>query len=243
MTAEMSYIESLRKDKWRMATPTVVLLAMTATSLIFSPVVANAASQTTTISWRGNSAYASMSSQSLDGVNTDVYVFATDTASRQNSGTFDQSQAYFYIYQYKLGDQICQVSDGQEYCYNQTIPIVSFNGYAPSLDANSFQMKKLNTASLQTTMTGFDWVSNSEKTITINATWTGVGSTSSGNYVTTYRSGNYLFHSQYVGSSRQGDITIGISGDVKTNIDSNSANYKYVELDNAKTGSVTISTQ
>lgn len=213
----------------------VALLALTAASLISLP-AANA-TQATTIRWKGSSADAYLNSED-NGVYTDVYVFATDSAYRQTKASFNESVAYVYVYQYTL-NQVCEVYDGQEYCWYDYIPILAFDGYT-NLDAQAFQMSRLNTATLQTTLTGFDWVSNTEKTIAVDAAWTGVGATSSGNWVYNYRSGDYMFHEQFVGSSRQADVSISISGDITTDVDSSSASYGYATLSNAKSGYVDI---
>src|SRR5690348_11890885 len=180
-----------------------------ATSLISLP--AASAVQTTTIRWKGSSADAYLSSSQADGVHTDIYIFATDSASNQKSARSDQSVAYVNVYQYTQGNQTCQVIDGQQYCWYDYIPVLSFSGYATLNSAQAFQSSRLNSASLQTVMTGFDAVSNSTKTIVIDATLTGVGNTTSGNSVYNYRAGSYIFSSQSVGSYRQANVAISIS--------------------------------
>jgi hypothetical protein len=89
-------------------------------------------------------------------------------------------------------------------------------------------------------MTGFDWVSNSTKTITIDASWTGVGTTSSGNSMYNYRSGDYIFHGQYNGLYRQANVTVSIGGDIAINMDSSSAASSSAFLSDAKSGTVDI---
>jgi hypothetical protein len=208
--------------------------AVVATSM-FSFQSASAATSTT-IKYKGNSANAYWSNES-NGVYTDVYLFATDYRYQQKSSAGGDSVAYMYIYQYTV-NEVCEKYRGQTYCWYDYVPTLAFDGYVSGLDAQAFQATRLDKATLNTQITGYDWVSGTEKTITANVAWSGIGDTSSGNYLYNYRSGDYTVHSQGTGSWRQADVTASIGGDITVDVDSFA--YKYAYLENARSGYVEI---
>lgn len=210
------------------------LVAVVATSM-FSWQSASAATSIT-IKYKGNAADAYWSNED-NGVYTEVYLFATDYRSQQKSSSAGDSVAYITIYQYAL-NEVCEKYRGETYCWYEEVPTLAFDGFASGLDPQAFQATRLDKATLDTQITGYDWVSGTEKTITVNAAWSGIGDTSSGNYLYNYRSGDYTIHEQGTGSWRQADVTASIAGDIT--LDVNSFAYKSATLQNAKSGYVEI---
>jgi len=218
-------------------TATYAAIALFASVLLLANTISFADAQTTNIRYKGQSADAYWSFEE-NGVYTDVFVFASQYSSQQRSDRYTESGAYVGIYQYRLGQEVCYEYDGQQYCYNEYVPLQAFFGYTTT-GSEAFQTQgRLEGASLHATITGYNYLSEtpSTQTITISVDWTGVGEYSSGNSNYHYRSSNYMYNGHYVGFYRQASVTASISGDINMNL----GNSIYGSLYNAKAGYVDV---
>ena len=137
-------------------------LAAFASVMLFANTISFADAQTTSIRYKGQSADASWYTEQND-VYTNVDVFATNSASRQGSDQHTDSIAYIGIYQYKLGDQVCDTYDGQQYCWNEYIPLQEYFGYG-TIDSATFQTQgRLDGATLDTTLNGYSYLTDSSR--------------------------------------------------------------------------------
>ena len=210
-------------------------LAAFASVMLFANTISFADAQTTSIRYKGQSADASWYFEQND-VYTNVDVFATNSASRQGSVQHTDSIAYIGIYQYKLGDQVCDTYDGQQYCWNEYIPLQEYFGYG-TIDSATFQTQgRLDGATLDTTLNGYNYLTDSSKIITVHIEWSGQGDYSSGKSSYLYRSGDYMYHGNNVAFYRQASATGSISGDITMNLGSSSWGSLY----NAKSGYVDV---
>ena len=214
---------------------TVMIIASV---LFMASAVPSADAQTTSIRYKGQSADASWYYEQ-DDVYTNVYVFATNSASRQGSDLYTESVAYVGIYQYRLGNQICDTYDGQEYCWNEYIPLQEYYGYG-TINPASFQTQgRLDGATLDAKLDGYNYLADSSKSISVNIDFTGQGDYSSGKSSYLYRSGDYMYNGNYIGLYRQATATGSISGDITMDL----GNSTYGTLYSAKSGSVNVSHQ
>jgi hypothetical protein len=191
--------------------------------------------ETTAVSWKGSASEAYVSTED-GGLHSDVYLYASDSAHRQDSGKSLGSVAYVNVYQYRV-EKVC---DGPEHCWNEYVNVLAFDGFARLADAKAFEAKGLSKATLDARITGFDSVSNTHKTITIDGTWKGFGKISNENYVSNYHSGDYLFHGKGSGSHRSAELDGSISGDVSISLDPDSASFSEGSLQNSKSGYIQI---
>ena len=155
-----------------------------------------------------------------DGIYTEAGLFATDSAYKQKSQRYDESVAFIFIYQYKEGKEICETVDGEQYCWVEYIPILSFEGYTTLRpDAFSVTGGTLRSATLNTEITGYDYSTDTEKTITINALWSGTEGLSSGKSNERFRSDGFHYTSHSTGISRGADVSATIGGDISLTLD------------------------
>jgi len=204
-------------------------------SALFAGTIAPADAQTTNIKFKGQSADASWYYEQ-DGVSTSVFVFSTDSVSRQGSTSLTDSAAYVGIYKYKLGDEVCSEYDGQKYCWNQYIPLEEFFGYSTINPTSFLTQGRLDGASLDSNLTGYDYLSNSTKTVKVHINWKGYGDYSSGKNTYNYKSSSYVYKGNYLAIYRQANATGSVSGDIVLNLDTSSG-----LLFSAKSGSVIVS--
>ena len=210
-------------------------IALFASVLLISNTISFADAQTTNIRYKGQSADAAWYFEQ-DEVYTNVYVFATDSSSRQKSDTFTDSVSYVGISQYKLGDEVCYEYDGEQYCWNEYVPIQEYFGYGTITSENFQTQGRLDGATLDATLTGHNYLTESDHIITVNIDWTGEGDYSSGKSSYHYRSGEYMYNGNYVSFYRQATATGTIGGDIKMDLGSSSWGSLY----NAKTGYVDV---
>jgi hypothetical protein len=196
------------------------------------------AGSTTHVSFKGKAVEANWYSEE-DEVYTEAALFATESAYKQKSDKYGESVAYIIINQYKEGEEICEIVDEEEYCWTESIPILAFDGYT-TLAPEAFIVSgaTLRSASLNTQMTGYDYASDSEKTITINAVWSGLDGLFSGNSNYRFRSDDYRYSAHFHGSNRAADASAAISGDINMILDSPPLNEEYASLYFAKQGYV-----
>ena len=221
----------MKKQITSYATITII-----ASVLFMASTVSIADAQSTSIRYKGQSADASWYYEQND-IYTNVYVFATNSASRQGSDLYTESVAYVGIYQYRLGNQVCDTYDGQEYCWNEYIPLQEYFGYN-TINPASFQTQgRLDGATLGATLNGYNYLTDSSKTVTVNIDWTGQGDYSSGKSSYQYHSSDYMYNGNYIGLYRQATATGSISGDITMDLDSSA----YGTLYSAKSGWVNVS--
>lgn len=216
---------------------------------------------TTTTQFRGMSADAWWYSEG-NGTYTDAYIYATNSAYQQKSTRYNESLAYVEIYQYRQGKDVCQVYNGEKSCWTEYIPAREFFGSASLPTKSSFEMDvRLNKATLNNiTVTGYDYISQTNKTIIVNAQWLGLDAISSGTNTYHYRNADYIYNGRYAGSYRDANASATITGDinmsfgssaVKTSSTSGTAgaisvgerqgsSYQYASLYNAKSGQVEV---
>lgn len=210
-------------------------IAAFASVLLVANTLSFAEAQMTNIRYKGQSADASWYFEK-DEVYTSVYVFATDSASRQKADIFTESVAYVGISQYRLGDEICYEYEGEKYCWSEYVPIQEYFGYGTITSENFQTQGRLDGATLNAKLTGYNYLADSDQTISIDIEWTGDGDYSSGKNSYHYRSGDYTYHGNYVSFNRQAIATGTISGDITMELGSSSWGSLY----NAKTGSIDI---
>jgi hypothetical protein len=203
-----------------------VLFALFATVLLLANAIPLAAAQpmSTNIKYKGQSADAYWHSEE-NGIYTDVYIFASEYATKEKSDKYTSSGAYVGIYQYTLGSEVCQEWDGTNYCWNEYIPIKSYFGYSEFASGAFVSTGKLGGATLVATIPGYDYLTDSQKSITINAQWTGLGEYSTGKYSYNYHSSTYSYKGQYSGTDRAADVSATISGDISMNLGSSMYGY------------------
>ena len=212
-------------------------IAMFVSILLLATTFSSAEAQTTSIRYKGQSADAYWNYED-NGVYTDVFVSGSQYSSQQRSDRYTESGAYVGIYQYKIGDEVCYEYDGEKYCWNEYIPIQEFFGYT-AINSDSFKTQgRLDGATLDATISGYNYLTDTpqERTIAISVTWTGEGDYSSGNSNYHYHSSNYMYNGHYVGLYRQATATASISGDITINL----SNSMYGSLYNAKAGYVDV---
>ena len=174
------------------------------------------------VSFKGKSAeaYWYTYDEPEDGIYTDAGLFATDFAYKEKSEKYEESVVYIFINQYKEGEEVCETIDGEEYCWVEYIPILSFGGYTTlTPDAFSITGGILRSATLNTEITGYDYATDTEKTITINALWSGTDGLFSGKSNERFRSDGFQYSSHSTGISRGADVSATISGDISLILD------------------------
>ncbi len=168
----------------------------------------------------GKTAFSVWSKESGDEVYTDVFVYLFDSASR-GQDSYQLSVLNIGISQYRLIEE-CDVYNGSEECYYDYEPLLAFYGYA-ELDDSDFAISNgLRSASVNgVELTGLDYVSQEEKTITVDATWTGEGSIFKEK--NSYHQSNPFFKYSFkgMGSSRDAVATIDIGGDLDISLNEN----------------------
>jgi len=198
------------------------------------------AADSNVISWKGSAAEAYVSTDD-NGLHSDAYIFASDSA-RKDSGTVTNSLAYVNLYQYRE-EKVCDVDEtGQEQCSNQFVNVLAFDGFAIIPDTQGFETKGLSRATLDASISGFDSVSNTTKTITIDGVWTGLGEPSSDNYVSKYHAADYVINGRASGLHRSAQIDGSINGEgISINLDPGSASANHGSLLDSRTGYIEIS--
>ncbi|MGH9910594.1 MAG: hypothetical protein ACRD32_08135 [Nitrososphaerales archaeon] len=195
------------------------LIATLASILLLANTFSFAEAQASSIRYKGQSADAYWDYED-NGIYTDVFVWTSQYATQQKSDRYTESGAYVGIYQYKVGDEVCNEYDGEKYCWHEYIPIQEFFGYT-TINSEAFKTQgRLDGATLDATITGYNYLTDTpqERTIAISVKWTGEGDYSSGNSNYHYHSSNYMYNGHYVGLYRQATATASISGDITMNL-------------------------
>lgn len=199
------------------------------------------AAEITQISWKGTAAEAYVSTEDDNGLHSEVYISASDSAQMTDSDKTTGSVAYINVYQYRE-ERVCEVDEsGQQQCSNQFVNVLAFDGFALLGNSQAFEQKGLSQATLDTAVTGFDSVSNTTKTITINGIWKGFGETSAENYVSNYHTGDHVFHGKASGLHRLAHLQGSISGEgVSINLNPDVASFSEGSLQDSKAGYIQI---
>jgi hypothetical protein len=171
----------------------------------------------------GDTAFASFSD--FDGcVYTDVSVFATDGRQQSPPGRPGKSSwADIYISRY-------------DSC-NDWVPLLSAYGGA-ALAGPDFQVaRKLNSATLDTTINVYDYVNDNPFDVAVDLDWAGSGDLNRGRSQWQSHSGNCKFHSRWQGSWRFATASGSVS-DGSTNYASQSSGY--AEIQSVRSGEAAI---
>jgi hypothetical protein len=145
---------------------------------------------------------------------TEVFVSLLDRAIRDQ----EQSTSSFVdiaIYQYKFIEECDQYGD-EEYCYYYPEYSTEFFGFA-ELEKSAFKIaNNLNSATAQDIeIVGFDYASQEEMTIVLDAEWTGIGPLTRTKESFTDFDEFFKYTVRFSGASRNADATAQISGDIE----------------------------
>ena len=145
---------------------------------------------------------------------TEVFVSLLDRAIRDQ----EQSTSSFVdvaIYQYKFIEECDQYGD-EEYCYYYAEYSTEFFGFA-ELEKSAFKIaNNLNSATAQDIeILGFDYASQEEMTIVLDAEWTGIGPLTKTKESFTEFDEFFKYTVRFSGASRDADATAQISGDIE----------------------------
>ena len=152
---------------------------------------------------------------------TDVAMFLVDSQKNVLSG-YPQSSLDIIISQYKLVE-VCEVYDGEKYCYYDYEPIMEFYGFTEPSESHYAISNNLRSASLDhVSVTGYDYVSGDEKTITIDALWSGEGNQIK--IKQSYSETNEFYKISFngMGTGRDATASADISGDLDISLDPDS---------------------
>jgi hypothetical protein len=146
------------------------------------------------IIFRGD--YAELSDTIVEGsVETNIYAYAFDTAS----GTTEMCVSVF------------------QYDASTDTSLISFYGCGP---ADEFTVANgLGDATFSGTVTGFDYATGEEKTVTVSADLTATGKVQTSNYRQGSTSPDFKFVSTFSGSNRPASGSLDISGDITVSSD------------------------
>jgi hypothetical protein len=162
----------------------------------------------------GKSAQAWWSMETEEEIYSDVFLAIADSASKGDE-KYTESYLFIAITQYKQVE-VCDLYYGEEYCYYDHDWLMEFFG-STELDKSAFVISNnLRSASVQDLeLIGYDYTSQNEMTIFIDADWTGVGETTRSRdfYNDNWESFKFTFKS--MGVSRDADATVNITGDIE----------------------------
>jgi hypothetical protein len=183
-----------------------------------------------TYRFKGNSADAYFYSTDPSGcIFTNVYVFASDDASISHDppgppNSFSGSVASVYIYQYDSCNDYISLMDAS--CY-------------ASLADPDFQVigRDLDSATLNTTLDCFDYVSGSSFDVSVALVWTGTGNPVVQRSNSHFWTPGYVVNSHSTGTFRSAEASGSVSDGI-TNFTPNPASYASIQ--NAKSGQAVI---
>jgi hypothetical protein len=175
----------------------VVAIMLALTLIVLALPLTSQAAESTRYRFRG--AFASASFATDNGcVATYTFISVGDGSVQAGQGKPEvQSAAYVSLYQY-------------DYCAETTL--LSGEGFA-TLDADAFQIDRLTSATLKTTISVEDWVSGATIPVDVDLTWTGTGATvrESNHYHSNSR--DFTYNVRYTATSRSataaGAVTLG----------------------------------
>lgn len=193
--------------------PAIVVVA----AVLLLPVLNVASADTTIATQKFSALTAPASGTAVEGnVQTQVFLFASTQADVPGGGP----GADIFVIQ-------TDTTTGQV--------VTQFFGSTPLEEGEFVIDRNLKSAKLVTTLSGSDSVSGADKTVTIEATWTGTGPTEATDDHSKTTFDGVVLVTHFVGKARDADVSIEISGDI--NIPNGSGS-----LLDLKSGSVQIST-
>jgi len=167
---------------------------------------------------------ASANFSSTDGcIYTYAYVSASTEVNRQTS---DQTQTTTTGFLTVSKSDVCQY-----------LPLLEGNGSSTLGDADFQVGKRLDTATLKTTITVYDWVSDSYFDIDVDLTWTATGDAGRSMVIEHDAQAGLIFQQKMTGTGRIADAA-GTVSDGTTNFSPEPTQEGYIQ--NVSTGSVTI---
>lgn len=169
-------------------------------------------------------AYFSSADPSNECIITDVSVFGDDGRVRMGSGKPGVgSAAGVYISQY-------------DYCNEELL--VAADGFT-GLDADDFQIdRQLNSATLHTTITVYDWVSDTTYPVDVDVNWTGTGDPYRESGGSRYNTPGFKYNSHFQGTFRSAEV----SGSVETAWGTlTSGSVVFADMGSVRSGSIEIS--
>lgn len=176
----------------------------------------------------GKMAFANWFSEDNETI-TNGYVALVDSA-KTAEGT-PESFVDVSIQQYKLVEH-CKVINGQEICNYEYADVIAFFGSAEVGKSDFKISSNVRSASLNNVkVTGYDYFSGKEMTITVDATWTDAGSPVKQRNSYSETTDNYKLFFKGMLSGRAADASIEISGDINV---SNGDNPDYTDAFIAK---------
>ncbi len=200
----------------------LVLLVLMVASLLGGPLSVHAAEASQT-QFSGQFAHGYSASSESDCIATHVYVSAFDGRISYDPGQpAVDSFAYLSISRYNS-------------CTGEWLG--SLDAHGP-LAADAFQVdRRLNTATLRTTLTAYDWSSGTEQLLNVNVSWTADGELIRSRSSWGYSSPGFRVNGHYVGSERPAGLagTISNGSDLTLNLSGAGS------IGSAKSGSVSIS--
>ena len=161
-----------------------------------------------------------------DGTITEAFISLVDAATK----TEDFPPYKFLdvvIFQYEFVEECITYPDGSEVCYYDYVPIMDFYGFA-ELDGSEVDISNnLRSASADAIqVTGYDYVSGEEKTISVSASWVTDGSLLKIKRIFSQTDEDFKFTVKTMGTGREGTATAQISGDIDLTVDEGSALYE-----------------
>ena len=165
---------------------------------------------------------------------TRAAIYLVDSASKGGYG-YPESSLSVFIVQYRLVEE-CEDEDEEECDYDYE-PVTYFGGYT-GLDKSDFKISSnLRSAVVKNVqVTGYDYLTGDEKTITVDATWTGQGNTFKNKHSFTESNEYYRLTFKASGTGRDAQATAQITGDI--NLTLNADGYQDALLFKAKEGSM-----
>lgn len=174
--------------------------------------------------FKGRSAVAYFASVDESGcIGTDVYLFGSEAVVSNAPGAGTPiAQSYVYISQY-------------DYCTGT--PLLSADGSAWAPYAGSWVDKKLGSATLNTTIQVFDYLSETSFAVDLNLTWTAAGPLTRQNSHSHFQSPGCKINTRSNGSSRFAEASGSVSHGV-TNY--TPAPSYYADISSLKSGTINI---
>lgn len=152
---------------------------------------------------------------SADGdIFTNGYINLVDIAKASDGSV--ESFVDVFIEEYKLVEH-CDEVNGEEVCYYDYEDVLAFFGSAV-LDKSDFKISNnLRSASLESVeVTGYDYISGAEMTITVDAAWTDGGANIKQRNSFSETTEDYKVFFKGLFTGRAADASIEISGDIKS---------------------------
>jgi hypothetical protein len=151
-------------------------------------------------------------------VYSEGFIYLIDAESKPE-GYYTDPIVVVQVWQYKLTEECVVYPDG-EVCFYDYEVMADFYGYAEPQKSDFSISGNLRSASIEgVEVTGYDYVSGSEKTITLDASWTASGSLYRQKLSDTQYDEDYVYSFKAMGVGRDATVTAEISGDIDLTLD------------------------